>query len=118
LQNKSKLLGLFVFTANGQPSVMGYATLNNSTSFAGGPTYQASAVASWPNVCLGMQDDGTTRKVAWSYDKATWFLNGFAGEPNTDFLTPTHVGYTVNSNGSGVPSMIVWSEEFVTGTLF
>lgn len=56
--------------------------------------------------CLALQDDGSTRTVAISHDKATWAV--FGSEAHTDYLTPTHIGFYVNSNESGkIPKLRV-----------
>ena len=91
---------------------------NNATSFASGYTVApALTISSGNPLCFGLQDDGTNRKIGLSVDGQSWISMGT--EVHADFLTPTHLGYEVNTGASNtLPAIIVLSEQVVVGTLF
>jgi len=114
----SKLALLSLYTRNTAVSIMGHQQWSNATT--PGSSYTITPYEAWavPYMCMALQDDGVTRKIAFSYDKQNWNTMNYAGEGHADFLTPTYIGYAVNSNNSGIPSMFVWSEEVVAATTF
>jgi hypothetical protein len=68
-------------------------------------------------LCFGVSDNGTNRHIAYSFNKTDWFL--VLSTTNTDFITPTEVGYSVNSlNSSTIVTMHVFDFESVASALF
>jgi hypothetical protein len=68
-------------------------------------------------VCFAIQDDGTTRKTAYSFNRQDWTVVQSIGD--TDFITPTEIGYFVNSLASNEgPMMHLFDWETVASTLF
>lgn len=108
--DKAVLTGIF------GPEVF-HSKYSNATSFSAGYTSTNPGIGAAP-VCIAQQDDGTTRKIAISYDKATWFTFDYAGEGHTDFLTPTQLGYYTYSGAAGVQTAVIISEDTVASTLF
>jgi hypothetical protein len=90
---------------------------NSATSFSGdanGVVYQQ--YGDGPQ-CYGLSDNGTTRRIAYSYDGQNWFV--FVDSTHTNFLTATHAGYGVNSNQSnGTLVVQVYSWQVVNSALF
>lgn len=117
----SKLATFYVFNQSTATSIFQWSKWTNATSFSADyaiGTYGANSAGA-PYVCMALQDNGTTRKIAYSYDKQDWNTLNYAGVSNTDFLTPTNIGYFANANNSGEPPrLLIWSEEVVAAALF
>lgn len=70
-------------------------------------------------MCWALVDNGTNRKIGWSYNRTDWITGNYPAVSRTDFLTPTHVGYFVNSNtGQSKIYVNIFSEEVVASALF
>jgi hypothetical protein len=67
-------------------------------------------------ICVALQDDGTTKKVAVSADNESWVV--LASEARAVSFVPTRVGIVTDSNGSGagVMQLVHWLAQ--SGTLF
>jgi hypothetical protein len=102
----------------GEPQVMGVAKRTGATGSGANYTLTpAQPVLSSQQLCFGVSDNGTNRHIAYSFNKADWFL--VLSTTNTDFITPTEVGYSVNSlNSSTIVTMHVFDFESVASALF
>lgn len=95
--------------------------VNKATGTVGATTgYSTVTVPNSESVnalCLGLSDDGTNRSYAYSYDKQNWYV--LLTTTRTDFLTPTEMGYYVNSAASNqIIEMHLFSWETVASALF
>lgn len=78
--------------------------------------FSAAYLTSWGQVptgliWLGIEDNGTDRKCLWSMDGYTWFTLHTVSR--TDFLTPTEIGFALNTSASGSDgslSLLHWAE--------
>jgi hypothetical protein len=107
----------YVINAANDPFSM---NISKRTGVTGGGSNYTTTPASpgvGGSVCEAFQDDGTTRKAAYSFNKSDWFV--MLSVSDTDFITPTEIGYYVNSLISNtVPAMHLFDWETVSGTLF
>jgi len=72
---------------------------NSSSSY--NSTYNDQAVpTSISSIWLRIHDDGTNRSFLFSLDGQNFV--SFNSQSNTDFMTPTHIGFYVNSNNNGI----------------
>lgn len=105
------------FTSQPGPQI----NISKGTGVTAGTTgYSLSTV---PNAvsnsapCFAFDDNGTNRKYAYSYDKQNWIV--LLSTTRTDFLTPTQMGYFVNTSASSqISVMHVFSWETVGSALF
>lgn len=106
----------------GTSFIMSYVKWTNATTASASYT-PTPAIASYYDhavpKCFGYSDNGTTRKVRISFNKNDWMNANFADVTNTEFVTPTNIGYYSNSNGGqGNTVSLIFSEEVVASALF
>ena len=109
------MVGELSFTTSGQ-IITGSAKYSNVTTFSA--NYGATSYAAASVVCMGLMDDGTTnRKIAISFNKQDWSVIHSVGR--TDYLTPTEIGYYVNTlNSNTAPAFHLIDWETVGSALF
>lgn len=120
--SKISIMGSFAFNASSNSAPMVYEKYTNSTTLSGSYStafgVRGNIDQGFPK-CYALVDNGTNRKIGWSLDKINWNQGNYAAVANTDFLTPTHIGYAVNSNNSqALLYFNVFSEEVLASALF
>jgi hypothetical protein len=125
--DKAQSLGITLFDATtskfivyslgssdtGVASLAGWK-MNSYTSYAGAYfTYNNSMVTGGliPKY-LRIKDNGTFRTLAVSQDKEVWFTVHIVS--NSDFILPTHFGYTLRGTGNGASSLMTIYHETIT----
>lgn len=114
----NKAITVAIFQQSAALPVLAWAKYTNATSFSG-TSYTTNNFPISQNgpLCFGITDDGVNRRAGWNLN-GRWYTGGAAAVSNTDFLTATHVGYFVNSEGAGIPSFFIWSEHVYASALF
>lgn len=116
----SKIITFNITSINTGPSQIAVQKQTGATGAAAAYTLSNSTTPtsiSQNAVCFALVDDGTNRKYGYSYDKQNWI--SVLSTLRTDFLTPTQMGYYVNTNTSSaivVEHLFDW--ETVASALF
>lgn len=120
--SKLESVGVNMQVSAGFPGAIHWDKYTNSTTFSA--SYAPSPIAAnnldiSPPKCVGLVDDGTNRRAGYSTNGTIWFTGNYPQQARTTFLTPTNIGYGVNSNGGqGTPMMMIFSENVFNSALF